>query len=83
MQSWELKAKEALTQIEDRQYDAELKLEGYHLPLFCMELLSIKSFCRVAVKSDMSAKIQGIPHASAYAWRIPVHYFTVIAKNPS
>ena len=28
----------------------------------------------------MSAKIQGIPHASAYAWRIPVHYFTVIAK---
>lgn len=28
----------------------------------------------------MSVKIQGIPHASAYAWRIPVHYFTVIAK---
>ena len=28
----------------------------------------------------MSAKIQGIPHASVYAWRIPVHYFTVIAK---
>lgn len=43
------KAKEALTQIEDRQYDAELKLEGYHT-FILYGIAFYKKLCRVAVK---------------------------------
>ena len=30
MRSWRKRREEALAQIEEKQYDAELKLEGYH-----------------------------------------------------
>lgn len=43
------KAKEALTQIEDRQYDAELKMEGYHT-FILYGIAFYKKLCRVAVK---------------------------------
>ena len=43
------KAKEALTQIEDRHYDAELKLEGYHT-FILYGIAFYKKLSRVAVK---------------------------------